>query len=81
MKTIESAKKEKISHLEFCLEKLRMRENGYNELEIKYLYQKIYHVVCEMEVLDSVSALTYYNYHINDGIRNELNKFNIELIV
>lgn len=81
MKTVDSVKREKISHLEFCLEKLRMRESEHNELEIAYLYKKIYYVICEMNELDSLRALNYFNIHINDEILKELNKFDIELIV
>lgn len=56
MKTISGIKAEKIGHLEYCLEKLRFKENANNEEEIKQLYRWFYHVVF------LVSYVCFINY-------------------
>lgn len=81
MRTEESIKNEKISHLEYCLEKLLQKDDGYNEMDIKHLYTLIYRVVCEMRELDADEALKRFNNSIDDNVRNLLCKYNIELVV
>lgn len=81
MKMPEAVKNEKISHLEYCLDKLIQKDNGCNELEIVNLYRRIYHVVCEMKRLDAHKALEYFTDNINDNVRTTLKRLNIELCV
>ena len=81
MRAKESIKNEKILHLEYCLEKLLQKDNGYNEMDIKQLYTLIYRVVCEMRELDTDEALKCFNNSIDADVRNLLLKYNIELVV
>lgn len=81
MQTPESLKKEIISHLEYCLEKLQYKDNGYNESKVMRLYTIIYNVINEMQKLESIDALEYFKTTINDDVRKELSHFNIELII
>lgn len=81
MKTISGIKAEKIGHLEYCLEKLRFKENTNNEEEIEQLYRCLYRVVSEMRLMEAGIALEFYKTHITDEVRNALLKYNVELIV
>ena len=81
MRTPESAKQEKINHLEYCLDILARKDNGYNELEIRRLYTLLYRTVCEMKEQSAADALDHFANTITDEIRAALLAFNIELIV
>lgn len=81
MQTQQAVKDEKIAHLEYCLNKLQYKNSGYNEDRIYRLYSHIYGVIRKMNELDASSALEYFRENINEGIRNELLRFNIELMV
>ena len=81
MQTPQAVKDEKIAHLEYCLNKLQYKNSGYNEDEIYLLYSYIYGVICKMNELDALSALKFFRENINENVRNELLRFNIELMV
>ena len=81
MKTPEGVKREKISHLQYCLEKLLQKDNGYNSIEIEQLYTYIYCVICELEGMNAIESLEYFNKKINDDVRDKLLHFNIKLVV
>ena len=81
MRTPEMVRNEKISHLEYCMEKLLQKDNGYNELEIKRLYTLFYQVVCKMREMDAEKALDYFVNSIDSEVRMSLNRLNIELVV
>ena len=81
MRTPETIKSEKISHLEYCLDKLLQKDNGYNEIEIKRLYSLIYRVICEMQRMEVSEALNYFSNNINEDVRIALKRLNIELNV
>jgi len=81
MKTPEGVKREKISHLEYCLEKLLLKDNGYNTTEVERLYAYIYRVICEMDKMNAIDATEYYRNKIYADVRGTLMRFNIELVV
>lgn len=81
MKTATGVKREVIAHLEYCLETLPYKDNGYNELVIMYLYKHIYRVICEMKCQDDISAISYFHEHIDDKTRKLLQDVGIELVV
>ncbi len=81
MKTPESEKRVKISHLQYCLEKLYKKCNVYNDIDIDGLYTYIHQVVLEMEEMNAKDALAYFSDKITDDIRESLLHFNIELVV
>ena len=81
MKTPIGIKKEKISHLQDCLEKLLFRENSNNETDVERVYAYIYKVIWEMEEMNAMDALVCFRIKINDEVRKELLKYNIELVV
>lgn len=79
MRSFESIKRLKISHLEFCLEKLNYKENEENQERVKQLYKKIYHIVHDMSELEARKALEIFRIGVNDELRKELKFFDIEL--
>lgn len=81
LKTSESLKQEKIDHLNFCLEKLQIKLNGYNDAKITRLYRRIYSITNEIQKLDAEEALEYFNKCVNNDVRDELLYFNIDLTV
>ena len=82
MKSRSSIKKEKISHLQWCLDKLMFKENPNNSEEIEVLYRKIFKIISEMELLEDEEALCYYRKEVVTGrIRELLLEHKIELVV
>ena len=81
MQTSESLKREKIHHLESCLEKLQYKDNGFNEDKVLYLYEILYNTIVEMLKLEGMEALKYFDSTITDDIRKALLTLNIELVV
>lgn len=69
-----------ISHLENCLEKLVLKDDGNNTLEIKYLYSLIYQIICELKELDDGEVIGYYRRATDGKVRNLLHNFNIILV-
>ena len=69
-----------ISHLEDCLEKLILKDDGNNTLEVKYLYSLIYQIICELKELDDGEVIGYYRRVIDGKVRNLLHSFNIILV-
>ena len=57
MKSIKTVNKEKISHLENCLQQLKFKENEQNELDVRYVSKIIYNTLEEMKSLDDKDSL------------------------
>ena len=81
MVSTRSIKKEKIAHLEYCIEKISQKNNGFNEEEVKRLCLLMGDVICNMEKMNESEALSYYWKNIDEDVRKALLRFNIELIV
>lgn len=80
MRAPEGVKREKIAHLEYCLEKLSRKDNGYNTNEVDRLVIAIWDVIVAMKELEPMEALEYYRNNITDEIREALLHFYIELL-
>ena len=81
MQTSEEINNKIINHLEFCLEKLQYKDNGFNTSQVFNLYMTIMHTVNKMKELPPLDSLEYFSATINDNVRKELLSFNIDLIV
>ena len=77
-----SIKDEKISHLQWCLDNLTLRENQNNIETLELLYRRIFNIIAKMNRLEEEEALVYYRNAIEFGtIKELLQEYNIELVV
>jgi len=82
MRKFNSIKNEKIGHLQWCLDKLRLKENFHNCELCENLYRSIMEIVIKMSTLDDEEALVYYRKEMESRKIKELLKYyNIELMV
>ena len=82
MKSYEKLKKEKISHLQWCLDTLKLKEDKLSEEDYIYLYRYIFCTIQDMENMESLQANEYYRKRMYaKNIKYLLSKCNIELSV
>jgi len=82
MKSRSSIKREKISHLQWCLDNLMLKENQSNTEAIELLYRNIYEIISTMQDLEDVAALDYFRKEVSARrIRELLKHYNIDLAV
>lgn len=82
MRTLKTLKREKISHLQCCLDALALINNHYTDEDCEYLYRNIFEIINTMEVLEEVAALDYFRKEIEmKKIKESLKQYNIVLIV
>lgn len=79
MKEESRRKKILIGHLEYCLEKLILKDNGNNTNEIVRLYTAVYQVIHEMEELDEWDAVSCYRKKITEEIKRDFMHYNIDV--
>jgi len=81
MKTPERIKREKIAHLNWCLEKLKFFDQR-NDDDCEQLYRDIYSLISSMEKLEAIAAYEHYHQRMLDGtLILRLQRYNIELNV
>ena len=81
MTTASGVKRAYISHLEWCLEKLKCREHKCDEELFNYIYRYICETIIEMERQEAMVAIKYFRERMNKKIRQILLRFNLELSV
>ncbi len=81
MKTPEGVLREQLSEVDYCIDKLRFRDNGYRTEDYEYLLRSLIGIRHEMQSEDSRQALQLYQKKIvfNAEIRALLKRFRIEL--
>lgn len=79
VRSVSSLKKEKIAHLNWCLEKLKFHDTGTKDEDYEYLYRFIFEMVATMSELSDKEALEYYHQKVMEGkLTEQLKKMNIE---
>ena len=79
MKSVSQVKREKIAHLNWCLEKLRFHDTGTKDEDYEYLYRLIFEIVTKMNEMDDTEALDYCRQKFLDtNLVEKLQKYNIE---
>ena len=79
MQTPTGLKKTQLSHLNWCLEKLKYREGKCDEELYNYIYRYIYQTILEMDDLEPMEAIQLYRNRIDVKTREILGQINIEL--
>lgn len=79
MRAPEGVKRERIVHLEYCLEDLMRKDNGYNTNEVDRLVIILWDVIVGMKELEPVDAIWFCRENIDDEVKKALRRFNIEL--
>ena len=81
MRTPARLKEIQLSHLNWCLEKLKYREGKCDEELYNYIYRYIYKTILEMDDLEPMEAIRLYRNRIDEKHREILGQFNIELSI
>lgn len=74
-------KQTQLSHLNWCLEKLKYREGKCDEELYNYIYRYIYQTILEMDDLEPMEAIQLCRSRIDEKTREILGQFNIELSI
>ena len=70
-----------MSHLNWCLEKLKYWEGKCDGELYNHIYQYIYKTILEMDDLEPTEAIRLYRNRIDEKHREILGQFNIELSI
>lgn len=81
MQTPLSIKQTQLSHLNWCLEKLKYQEGKRDEEQYNYIYRYIYQTVSEMKEMEPIEAIQLYRHRIDEKTKEILLQFNIELSI
>ncbi len=82
MKTPERIEKEKIAHLNWCLEKLKFYEKGSDTEDFEQIYRYICEMITVMDGMEAIAASKYYHQRLKDSyLVQQLQHYNIELSV
>ena len=81
MQTPTGLKQTQLSHLNWCLEKLKYQEEKRDEELYNYIYRYIYQTISEMETMEAIEAIQLYRLRIDEKTKEILMQFNIELSI
>ena len=81
MQTPTGLKQTQLSHLNWCLEKLKYQEGKRDEELYNYIYRYIYQTISEMETMEAIEAIQLYRLRIDEKTKEILMQFNIELSI
>ena len=81
MQTPTGLKQTQLSHLNWCLEKLKYQEGKCDEELYNYIYRYIYQTISEMETMEAIEAIQLYRLRIDEKTKEILMQFNIELSI